>query len=103
MEDIQLTHVTHMYASEHTITNKMKNKMREIVRLNRNKHNQHIDTNNLNVIIRCTHCWWNPINAKKLLPFLKKAGYEHLLYDKVAMGLPSEEEIIDARGRKQRI
>lgn len=94
---LKRTFVTHMYASEHTITNKMKNKMRETVRLNRSKHTQHINPKNLEVIIRCTHCWWNPMNAKKLLPYLREAGHDHLLHDTVAMGLPTEEEMNIAR------
>jgi len=81
------TKITHMYASEHTITSDMKEEIRFTIRDNRKKHDMHINPNNLDVIIQCTHCWWNPINAKVLTPFLKKKGYEHVLKDKEAQGL----------------
>ena len=81
------TKITHMYASEHTITSEMKDEIRETIRENRKKHSMHNDPNNLDVIIQCTHCWWNPINAKVLRPYLKKKGYEHILNDKEAQGL----------------
>jgi len=81
------TKITHMYASEHTITTELKDKIRETIRLNRSKHNMHSDPNNLETIIQCTHCWWNPINAKSLRPYLKTRGYEHILNDAEAQGL----------------
>lgn len=81
------TKITHMYASEHTITSDMKDEIRFTIRENRKKHDRHINPNNLDVIIQCTHCWWNPINAKVLRPFLKNKGYEHVLKDKEAQGL----------------
>ncbi len=81
------TKVTHMYASEHTITSDMKEEIRFTIRENRKKHDRHINPNNLDVIIQCTHCWWNPINAKVLRPYLKKKGYEHVLKDKEGQGL----------------
>jgi len=81
------TKITHMYASEHTITADMKEEIRFTIRENRKKHDMHINPNNLDVIIQCTHCWWNPINSKVLRPFLKKKGYEHVLKDKEAQGL----------------
>lgn len=81
------TKITHMYASEHTITSEMKDEIRFTIRENRKKHDMHINPNNLDVIIQCTHCWWNPINAKILRPFLKKKGYENVLEDKEAQGL----------------
>lgn len=84
---LKRTKVTHMYASEHTITGEMKDEIRETIRRNRSKHNRHIDPSNLNVIAQCTHCWWNPINAKVLRPYIKKSGYEHMLHDKEAQGL----------------
>jgi hypothetical protein len=80
------TKVTHMYASEHTITNNLKDYIRLTIRNNRSKHQMHIDPDNLDVIIQCTHCWWNPINAKILRPYLRKKGYEHLLFDKELQG-----------------
>lgn len=81
------TKITHMYASEHTITTQMKDEIRKTIRENRQKHDLHINPNNLDVIIQCTHCWWNPINAKALRPYLKKKGYEHILNDKEVQGL----------------
>ena len=84
---LKRTKVTHMYASEHTITGEMKDEIRDTIRKNRSKHDMHINPNNLDVIIQCTHCWWNPINAKALRPYLKNGGYEHILNDKEAQGL----------------
>jgi hypothetical protein len=81
------TKVTHMYASEHTITTEMKDEIRTTIRENRKKHNMHIDPANLNVIVQCTHCWWNPINAKVLRPYLQKQGLECILEDKEVQGL----------------
>jgi len=81
------TKITHMYASEHTITPKLKDQIRNTIRNNRSKHNMHNDPENLDTIIQCTHCWWNPINAKSLRPYLKKKGYEHILNDSEAQGL----------------
>lgn len=81
------TKVTHMYASEHTITPEVKEKIRDMIRDNRAKHNMHNDPNNLDVIVRCTHCWWNPINAKILQPYIKNSGYEEILFDETALGL----------------
>jgi hypothetical protein len=81
------TKITHMYASEHTITSELKEQIRATIRDNRRKHNMHIDPENLDVIVQCTHCWWNPINAKVLRPFLHKRGYAHILNDAEAQGL----------------
>lgn len=83
---LKKTNITHMYASEHTISSAMKEKIRETIRENRNKQTLHIDPNNLDVIVQCTHCWWNPINAKVLQPYIKQRGYEYLLFDKIAQG-----------------
>ena len=69
---LKKTNLTHTYASEHTISTKLKDKIRTIIRKNRRKHDRHINPNNLNVIVQCTHCWWNPINAKKLRPYVGK-------------------------------
>mmetsp|Transcript_56669 Transcript_56669/g.137737 ORF Transcript_56669/g.137737 Transcript_56669/m.137737 type:complete len:963 (+) Transcript_56669:156-3044(+) len=80
------TKVTHMYASEHTITTEMKDEIRTTIRENRKKHTMHIDPANLNVIVQCTHCWWNPVNAKVLRPYLQKQGLEGMLNDKEAQG-----------------
>lgn len=84
---LKKTKVTHMYASEHTITTEMKDEIRATIRNNRMKHDMHINPNNLHVIVQCTHCWWNPINAKVLRPYLKNEGFEHILRDKEAQGL----------------
>lgn len=90
---LKKTKITHMYASEHTISSAMKEKIREIIRSNRKKHNMHIDPNNLNVIVQCTHCWWNPINARLLKPFIRQGGYEHILLDKIAQGTKDAVEV----------
>lgn len=91
---LKQTNITHMYASEHTISGAMKEKIREIIRENRSKHNMHIDPENLDIIVQCTHCWWNPINAKVLQPYLKQRGYDEMLRDKVAQG--TKDVITDA-------
>ncbi len=83
---LKKTKITHMYASEHTISSAMKEKIRETIRNNRKKHDMHINPDNLEVIVQCTHCWWNPINARVLQPFVKQRGYEYILFDKVAQG-----------------
>lgn len=79
---LKKTKITHMYASEHTISSAMKEKIREIIRDNRKKHDMHINPDNLEVIVQCTHCWWNPINAKVLRPYIKQRGFEDILNDK---------------------
>ncbi|CAJ1970304.1 unnamed protein product [Cylindrotheca closterium] len=84
---LKKTKITHMYASEHTITTEMKDEIRASIRNNRQKHDMHINPENLHVIVQCTHCWWNPINAKVLRPYLKKEGFEHILADREAQGL----------------
>lgn len=84
---LRKTKITHMYASEHTITSEMKDEIRETIRENRKKHDLHINPNNLDVIVQCTHCWWNPINAKALRPYVCKKGYEHILNDTEGQGL----------------
>ena len=84
---LRKTKITHMYASEHTVTTEMKDEIRKIIRKNRKKHDMHINPNNLDVIVQCTHCWWNPINAKVLQPYLKKQGFEYILNDKEKQGL----------------
>ena len=66
---LKKTKITHMYASEHTISSAMKEKIRETIRENRKSHTMHNDPNNLDVIIQCTHCWWNPINHYKVSLF----------------------------------
>jgi hypothetical protein len=81
------TKITHMYASEHTITSELKDEIRESIRMNRSKHNMHLDPNNLDTIVQCTHCWWNPINAKALRPYVQRKGYEHILSDAEVQGL----------------
>eukprot|EP00934_Nitzschia_sp_Nitz4_P004828 Nitzschia sp. Nitz4//scaffold1_size375055//155729//157817//NITZ4_000262-RA/size375055-snap-gene-0.198-mRNA-1//1//CDS//3329541003//4818//frame0 len=84
---LRRTKVTHMYASEHTITTEMKDEIRDTIRANRKKHDMHINPNNLDVIVQCTHCWWNPINAKALRPYLKNRGIDYMLDDKESQGL----------------
>ena len=87
-EGLKDTKITHLYISEHTITTELKDQLRLTIRENRKKHNMHCDPSNLDTIIRCTHCWWNPVNAQMLRPYLKKRGYEHILNDAEAQGLP---------------
>jgi hypothetical protein len=86
-DGLKQTKITNMYASEHTITADLKEQIRETIRLNRSKHNMHCDPNNLDTIVKCTHCWWNPVNARSLRPYLQKKGYEHILTDAEAQGL----------------
>lgn len=74
------THLTHIYVSEHVITTKMKDKIRDLIRENRKKHSKHNSVSNIDVIQRCTNLWWNPINAlrraaeRKLLEQVFKRG-----------------------------
>jgi hypothetical protein len=84
---LKKTKVTHIYVSEHIISTEQKDRIRDTVRRNRKKHNMHNDPENLDTIVKCTHCWWNPINAKVLRPYLKKRGYEKFLQDKDFQGL----------------
>lgn len=91
------TNITHMYASEHTLTPQLKDDIRNTIRNNRSKHNRHMDPNNLNVIVQCTHCWWNPINAKVLRPYLRKHGYEYLLHDKEAQGARGSTSVVPTK------
>lgn len=81
------TKITHMYASEHTITTELKDQIRESIRMNRSKHSMHVDPSNLDTIVQCTHCWWNPINSRSLRPYVHKKEYEHILRDAEAQGL----------------
>ena len=90
---LKKTKITHMYASEHTISSAMKEKIREIIRDNRKKHDMHINPDNLEVIVQCTHCWWNPINAKVLRPYIKQRGFEDILNDKAIQGAHGYEHI----------
>ena len=57
VDSLKETKVTHMYASEHLIPNELKVKMRNDIRKNRTKHNMHQSISNMDVIIKCTHCW----------------------------------------------
>ena len=58
------TNVTHMYASEHTITPELKDRIRDNIRSNRSKHRLHIDPANLDVIVQCTH-WWVMMSSSR--------------------------------------
>jgi hypothetical protein len=60
---LPLTNITHLYVSEHIIHIDLKNKMRDFIRANRSKHTLHCSMKNIRVIDKCTHMWWNPINA----------------------------------------
>jgi hypothetical protein len=100
-EGLRKTKVTHMYASEHTISNELKEKIRDTIRKNRKKHDMHCNPSNLDVIMQCTHCWWNPFNAKSLRPFIRQQEkYEKILADAEAQGLPGSNSLPggDARG-----
>jgi hypothetical protein len=57
-DNLKETNITHLYVSEHIIPITLKNKMREIIRNNRQKHNMHCAIENLSVIEQCTHMWW---------------------------------------------
>lgn len=86
-EGLKDTKITHMYASEHTISTELKDQIRSTIRNNRSKHNMHCDPSNLDTIVQCTHCWWNPINTKALRPYIRQRGYEQILHDAEAQGL----------------
>ncbi|GAX13884.1 hypothetical protein FisN_5Lh220 [Fistulifera solaris] len=85
---LKKTKITHMYASEHVISTELKDQIRSTIRDNRSKHSMHCDPNNLDTIVKCTHCWWNPVNTKSLRPYLKKRGYDRILGDSEFQGLP---------------
>jgi len=89
-EGLKGTNVTHMYASEHTISSPMKLSLMAIIRDNRKKHKRHCDPGNLAVIKRITHCWWNPINAGSLKPHLA-------LEDAVLLGSAREKKLDEDR------
>lgn len=80
------TKITHMYASEHTISGAMKEKIKYLIRENRKKHDMHNNPDNLEVIVQCTHCWWNPINSKVLQPHIQNRGYSEILLNTTAQG-----------------
>lgn len=52
------TMITHLYVSEHVISNDLKNKIRANIRDNRKKHDKHCSLSNIHVIERCTNMWW---------------------------------------------
>lgn len=54
-KELKKTYITHMYVSEHTISSKLKNEMRDNIRENRKKHDRHKSVRNLKVISRCTN------------------------------------------------
>lgn len=85
---LRKTKITHMYASEHVISNELKDKIRLTIRDNRSDHTMHCDPDNLDTIVKCTHCWWNPVNTKSLRPYLKKRGFDKILGDPEFQGLP---------------
>jgi hypothetical protein len=87
-DGLKKTNVTHMYASEHTIGTPLKGKMHDIIWTNRSKHSMHNNPNNLPVIRKCTHCWWNPINSKRLR-LCKQGANEHKIQENKTQGAPS--------------
>jgi len=95
-EQLEFTSVTHMYVSEHIISADLKTKMRDVIRRNRAKHRFHNDEHNLDVIQRCTNCWWNPINSIK-----------HAEQQKINMKIQAQEErkrkIQEARDEARRL
>jgi hypothetical protein len=102
------TNVTHMYASEHYISSAMKDKLRGIMRENRKGHRRHSDVRNLAVIAQCTHCWWNPINAKALRAAVEKKGLAKLLSSNMVNGgkcllkEDKKKESLNLKARKER-
>ena len=48
----------HMYVSENIIGKKLKNRMQETVRKNREKHDMYKNIKNVKVKEKNTHCWW---------------------------------------------
>ena len=69
--ELKDTSVTHMYASEHVISAKLKTKFRDIIRDNRKKHHRHDSVGNLAVIMQVTNMWWNPIQGGKIRKHLE--------------------------------
>ena len=75
-DTLPITNITHLYVSEHTIDIKLKNKMRDNIRVNRKKHDLHNSLANIKVIEKCTNMWWNPINTIKHQLEAEKVVYE---------------------------
>jgi hypothetical protein len=75
-DTLPITNITHLYVSEHTIDIKLKNKMRDNIRVNRKKHDLHSSLANIKVIEKCTNMWWNPINTIKHQLEAEKIVYE---------------------------
>lgn len=59
------TILSHCYISEHVISVELKTRVRDLIRINRAKHDRHSNMNNISVIEKCTNLWWNPINTIK--------------------------------------
>lgn len=57
--------MSHCYISEHVISVELKTRVRDLIRINRAKHDRHSNMNNISVIEKCTNLWWNPINTIK--------------------------------------
>ena len=70
MEGLKETKVTHMYASVENIGKELKNMFLNVIRNNCPKHTMHNNPDNLGMIARCTHCWWNPMNSKVLWQYI---------------------------------
>ena len=86
------SNITHMYASEHTMSKECKLSIMATMRENRKTHKRHSEPQNLEVIRAITHCWWNPINAKSLQPYLD------LEKDKQLLGVDKTKTVSDLDG-----
>lgn len=58
VEGLKGTKVTNFYASlDHPQFKILKAQFKEVIAMNRGKHNMNTDSNNNDVIKQCTHCW----------------------------------------------
>jgi len=105
-KEIPNMHLSHIYVSEHVITTKMKDHIRDLIRENRKKHNKHCNKKNMGVIQQVTNMWWNPINhfrriaEKKLLRKMKK---EQARRDAIAAERKKKSEEMRKKRLKERL
>jgi hypothetical protein len=78
----------------------MKLEIMAIIRENRAKHRRHKDPENLDVIKKITHCWWNPINTKSLLPYLNSGEQQQMLGSAREKKLDEAKAEAKAKGEK---